>query len=115
MHDRVRHRRRGLGRQHSRVVEAAAPHWSQRARSGEVARRSGAEKGRGTPPERGPWAVAGAGLAETAAVSTPQWVLIYLKRGMPPFTMIILAIVIDFLKIEKVELRPFEKRTLNGP
>ena len=27
----------------------------------------------------------------------------------------ILAIVIDFLKIEKVELRPFEKRTLNGP
>ena len=72
MHDRVRHRRRGLGRQHSRVVEAAAPHWSQRARSGEVARRSGAEKGRGTPPERGPWAVAGAGLAETAAVSTPH-------------------------------------------
>ena len=64
--------------------------------------------------QSGPWAVAGAGLAETAAVSTP-WVLADLSKKRHASFYHILAIVVDFLKIEKVELPPFEKARLNGP
>ena len=68
----------------------------------------------------GPRAVAAAGLAETAAVSAPRGLahnlvcLIYSIKHHGPFCHL-LAIVVDFLKIEKVELPPFEKARLNGP
>jgi len=68
-----------------------------------------------------PWAVAAAGLAETAAVSAPRSRLahnlvnlIYSIKCHGRFCHL-LAIVVDFLKIEKVELPPFEKARLNGP
>jgi len=68
----------------------------------------------------GPRAVAAAGLAETAAVSAPRGLahaspdLIYSINHHDGFCHL-LAIVVDFLKIEKVELPPFEKARLNGP
>ena len=69
----------------------------------------------------GPRAVAAAGLAETAAVSAPRSRLahnlvnlIYSINHHDGFCHL-LAIVVDFLKIEKGELPPFEKARLNGP
>ena len=68
------------------VVEAAAPLWSPRARSGEVARRSGAEKGRGTPPER-PVGCCRCWAGRNCCGFHAGFWLIYLKRGMPPFAI----------------------------
>ena len=72
-------------------------------------------------PRSDPWAVAAAGLAETAAVSAPRSRLahnlvnlIYSINHHDGFCHL-LAIVVDFLKIEKVELTVFEKARLNGP
>ena len=67
-----------------------------------------------------PWAVAAAGLAETAAVSAPRGLahnLVYLIYSIKCHCSFchLLAIVVDFLKIEKVELTVFEKARLNGP
>ena len=62
----------------------------------------------------GPRAVAAAGLAETAAVSAPRGLahnLVYLIYSVNRHDRFrhLLAIVVDFLKIEKVELPSFEK------
>ena len=70
------------------VVEAAAPLWSPRARSGEVAR-SGERGG------EGPWHASRAargllqvlGWPKLLRFPRPGFWLIYLKRGMPPFTI----------------------------
>ena len=85
-------------------------------------RRRGAVEPRGGAPRRrvvarlrsGPRAVAAAGLAETAAVSAPRGLahnLVYLIYSIKCHGRFchLLAIVVDFLKIEKVELPSFGK------
>jgi len=59
----------------------------------------------------GPWAVAGAGLAETARFPRLAHNLVYLIYSIKCHGRFchLLAIVVDFLNIEKVEMPVLEK------